>query len=160
MVTPLWVVTASLWHGPARFRVLEVRWHRSMLGTLAVQWLVSILAFAHSTGATNTHTHTHRLRIAKSESTAKSSYSPWENKHTLWPNTHTRAAKTNLDHSVAKGICSTVPLSRESQRLALYLSGKIQGGRGSRGKKSWTIKYYTVFNTSFSIPADSILCQC
>lgn len=70
-------------------------------------------------------------------------------------------AKTNLDHSVANGTCSAVPLSRESQCLALHLSlgkfieegrtdGRERGGGGAGSKKSWTIKYYTVFNTIFN----------
>lgn len=86
-LTPLWVVSAFLWHGPAwhKSRVLKVRWHKP-----AVQRPAS-LSFAHSTSAArlSTHTYTHRFRVAKAESTAKSTYRPWEDKLMLWPNTHT-----------------------------------------------------------------------
>lgn len=79
----------------------------------------------------------HKHGASRAGSTAKSTCRPREDKHT---HTHTRGrahtAKTNLDHSVAKGVSS--PLSGELPRLARRLS--LSCSRSLPGKIHLTVK--------------------
>lgn len=164
------------WHGPGCMAQLQSPWGKMAQTSCAVArvstpLLHTVLSATRLDTQTHARRQTHGLRIAKAQSTAKSTHRPWEDKPVLWPNTLARAAKTNLDHSVAKGVCDAVALSWESQCLVLHLSGKIhprwKSGRGGGREEEWrcgensrSIKHYIVLNTSFSIPADSIPRQC
>lgn len=120
-LTPLWVVSAFLWHGPAwhKSRVLKVRWHKP-----AVQRPAS-LSFAHSTSAArlSTHTYTHRFRVAKAESTAKSTYRPWEDKLMLWPNTHTHTHTHTCSQNQPRPLCGQRHLQHSPTQLGIPASG-------------------------------------
>lgn len=168
------MVRASIWHNTVWFksRVLAVWWHERLLGTAAVWWLASTLAFLQSTGAAM-HKASHRHGVARAESTAKSTCRPREDKHT-----HTRAHTHSQNQP--RPLCGQRHLQHAQQGIAAFgspplpllfslspgenpsHSEEMKGRRGNAvcGKKSWTVRYYTVFNTSFSIPAESTPRQC
>lgn len=115
----------------------------------------------------------HRHGAARAESTAKSTCRPREDKHT-----HRRAGTHGQNQP--RPLCGQRHLQHAQQGFATFgspplpllfslspgenpsHSEEIKGRRGKAvcGKKSWTVRYYTVFNTSFSIPAESTPRQC
>lgn len=170
------VVRASIWHNTVWFtsRLLEVWWHQRLLGTAAAQRLASTLAFLQSTGAamhkytsmghpepdlppspladqgrTNIHTHTH----ARARTHGQNQPRPLCGQRRFQPAQRGIAAFGSPPLPL---LFSLSPGENPSH------SEEMKGRRGNAvcGKKSWTVRYYTVFNASFSIPAESTPHQC
>lgn len=144
---------------------------QAAVGTPAVQRLASTLAFVRGTGATM-HKYTGTGRPKPNLPPSPLADHGRTNMHTVM---HVRAhahsqnqprplcGQRHLQHA-QRGIAAfgSPPLSL---LFSLSLSPgenpshseEMKGRRGNTvcGKKSWTVRYYTVFNTSFPVPAES-----
>lgn len=117
----------------------------------------------------------HKHGASRAGSTAKSTCRPREDKHT-----HTHARARTHGQNQPRPLCGQRRFQPAQRGIAAFgspplpllfslspgenpsHSEEMKGRRGNAvcGKKSWTVRYYTVFNASFSIPAESTPHQC
>lgn len=150
--TFLEVVSVCVWQGSC---LVNVQSPPGKMAQVCSQH-ASIYSGGHLHQAKKKNTHTkRRLRVAR----AKSTYRPWEDKHNFWPKPTSTALWPTVSaaQSLSAGnpsVWLSISLGKSPQR-ARERQRRGRGGDVEAGQSN--IK---VFNTSFSVPADSIHCQC